>query len=155
MDSSRRQGYVRAMRSKIGHQLLLLPGVTLLVFDEAGRMLMVEQADRKLWSTPGGAIEPGESPRQAAVREAWEETGLTVELTELVDVLGGTGFEMVYPNGDVCAYVSIVFRARVIAGELSADGVEISRCGWIAPEALGDLDLVDFTRTLLSHVGLV
>lgn len=41
----------------------------------AGRPLFAYQRKRGLWELPGGGIEPGETPRQAAVRELWEETG--------------------------------------------------------------------------------
>ncbi len=53
----------------------------------------------------GGAVDPGESPVDAAVREAWEETGLHVEITGIFGVFGGPDFRVSYPNGDVADYV--------------------------------------------------
>jgi 8-oxo-dGTP pyrophosphatase MutT (NUDIX family) len=44
-------------------------------------------------------------PRQTAVREAKEEIGVQIQLTGLLDVLGGPDFEVTYPHGDRCAYV--------------------------------------------------
>ena len=78
--------YVARMRRLVGHDLLLLPAVSVLIRDHRGQLLMVKQTDRQQWGTVGGAVEPGESPRQAARREVAEETGLTVELGRLVDV---------------------------------------------------------------------
>lgn len=53
-------------------------------FDPAGRLLFGKRLDNGRWVLPGGHIEPGESPRRAAVRELLEEAGLTPEaLTEL------------------------------------------------------------------------
>lgn len=49
-----------------------------------GQLLAIELEDpatrRRFWSVPGGAIEPGETPERAAVRETLEETGYAVEL---------------------------------------------------------------------------
>jgi len=88
------------MRERVGHDLLLLPGVTVLVRDDKDRILMVKQADREEWSTVGGAIEPGESPTEAVLREAWEEVGVRVHDLALAGAVGGEGYEIVYPNGD-------------------------------------------------------
>ena len=56
------------------------------VFDEAGRPLLQLRANDGFWGLPGGFTEPNESPRETAVRETKEETGLTVELTDLVGI---------------------------------------------------------------------
>ena len=61
---------------------LLLPSVSVHVFDVAGRLLLVRQRDSGVWSTPGGLIEPDERPADAAAREAsdWfgQPRGLTI-----------------------------------------------------------------------------
>ena len=119
------------------------------------RLLLVHQVDRQQWGTVGGAVEPGESPTEAAVREAREETGLEVELTGPVAALGGPGFEMTYPNGDECAYISIVFDAQVVGGELVADGVEVSQCAWFTSDALATADIGTVSRSVLLAVGAI
>ncbi|RJL27132.1 NUDIX hydrolase [Bailinhaonella thermotolerans] len=48
------------------------------VWDEAERLLLVFNRGRRCWELPGGQIDPGETPRQAAVRELREESGLHV-----------------------------------------------------------------------------
>ena len=65
--------YMRNIRSKIGTELLEIPSVTVLNFDERDRVLLVYHADVQLWTTPGGAVEPHETPANAAVREMWEK----------------------------------------------------------------------------------
>ena len=58
-----------------------------LLFDQADRVLLVHQDYGKhLWTTPGGMLEPAESPADAAVREVREELGVDVELVHLVGV---------------------------------------------------------------------
>ncbi|WP_070018114.1 NUDIX hydrolase [Streptomyces nanshensis] len=58
-------------------------GYALVVLRHRGRVLMVYERERECWELPGGGIEPGETPRQAAVRELWEETGQQLRAGEL------------------------------------------------------------------------
>ena len=76
------------LRKKIGNDLLVLPSAGVTLFNETGRVLLVQHTDRDIWTLPGGIIEPGESPADAALREVWEETGLLVELTSVFGVFG-------------------------------------------------------------------
>lgn len=62
-----------------------MAGAAAIVFDDRARVLLVkENYGRHRWSLPGGAIEPGETPEQAVVREAYEETGAVVEIEHLI-----------------------------------------------------------------------
>ncbi len=148
-------GYVADLRAVVGHRQLLLPAVSVHITDDAGRLLLVHQRDRQQWGTVGGAIEPGESPADAAVREAREETGLAVEITALVAALGGEGFEMTYPNGDECAYLSIVFDANAAGGRMTPDGDEVSECRWFAREELRQADISTVSRSVLLATGWI
>lgn len=84
--------YLRDLRARVGTTRLLLPSVTGVVRDVAGRVLLVQQHDDQRWSTPGGAIEPDETPANAVVREVWEETGLLVAPVRVLGVYAGTDF---------------------------------------------------------------
>lgn len=97
------------MREKIGHDPALNPGVAALIRGEAGRVLLQRRNDDGSWSLPAGAVDPGESPAQAVVREVWEETGLRVVPVGLTGVFSGEGFLHVYPNGDQVDVFSVVF----------------------------------------------
>jgi 8-oxo-dGTP pyrophosphatase MutT (NUDIX family) len=116
--------YVHSLRKRVGTDRLLLPSVTALVHDDAGSLLLVRQRDGQVWSTPGGTIEPDESPADAVVRETWEETGLLVEPLRLTAVHGGPEFVVRYPNGDEAQYVMVCFECVAVSGAPRADGDE-------------------------------
>ena len=108
--------YLRALRAKIGSELVLLPGVAAIVRDEQGRILLQRRSDDLQWCLPAGAIEPGEEPARALVREVWEETGLLVVPERILGVVGGAPFRHTYPNYDQVEATTIVFQCRSVGG---------------------------------------
>ena len=84
-----------------------MPSAAALCRDGSDRILLVRQADTGRWSTPGGVIEPGEAPEQAAIREVHEETGLAVVIDSLRTAVGGPDYRTMYSNGDRLSYVAL------------------------------------------------
>ncbi len=146
--------YLRALRARIGHDLVHLPAVCVLIWDHDGRLLLMRAAETGRWQTVGGMIDPDESPWEAAVREAEEETGLTVRIERLRTALGGPGYRVQYPNGDLCSYVSIVFDATVVSGTLVGDD-EVAELRWFRSDEIPALDLDPLNRHLLRDVGVL
>ena len=107
------------LRQKIGTTLLQIPGVAAVIHDETGRILLHKAVENSYWSLPAGAIEPGELPAEALVREVREETGLKVRPQNIVGVFGGNNFRHVYSNGDRVEYMVVVFKCKVLGGILS------------------------------------
>jgi 8-oxo-dGTP pyrophosphatase MutT (NUDIX family) len=138
----------------VGHSLLLLPSTAVLPRDDAGRLLLVRLIDTGNWATVGGAIEPDETPRDSAVREAMEEAGIRVDLGAILGVVGGPDYRVTYPNGDESAYVVTVFDATVIEGTPRPDGDETSEVGWFRPEELPVGDMGPLTRAIFRDLGV-
>jgi ADP-ribose pyrophosphatase YjhB (NUDIX family)/catechol 2,3-dioxygenase-like lactoylglutathione lyase family enzyme len=146
--------YIRRLRQLVGTELLVLPSVAVFPRDGEGRVLLVRTTDTDQWAAIGGAVEPDESPEQAALREAEEEAGVVLRLGSVLAVLGGPAYRMTYPNGDQTSYVSTVFDARVIGGAPAPDGDETSDVQWWDPAGLPSGEMSPFTRALVRDAGI-
>jgi len=95
-------------------------GASAAIFNETGDILLMDRADGGGWCLPCGWVEPNERPCDAAVREAFEETGLIVEIDRLVGVFSRPAGAETGPH----AMIGIVHLARVVGGrlELSHEG---------------------------------
>lgn len=111
------------------------------VIVEKNRALLIRRAHAPLlgeWSLPGGVLECGETLHEAAIREAREETGLVVEVGEMLGV-----YERVIRSDDARVryhYVLIDFLCRPVAGELKASS-DAAEAGWFTREELPALEL--------------
>jgi 8-oxo-dGTP pyrophosphatase MutT (NUDIX family) len=94
------------------------------------QVLLLRRAVLLLWDLPGGGIEPGEGPGEAAVRETREETGYLVALEGPV---GRYRHQSVYGRGDQLTHV---FRARVTGGAPRGFGWETAGLRWWDVDAL-------------------
>ena len=118
-------------------------GVGVLVVHE-GKILLVRRTmmpERGKWSIPAGFIDHGEDPKEVAVREAYEETNLRVEIEKLVDVYYNE------PTDEGGASIFILYRARLLGGEVEA-GDDADAAGFFAPDELPELAF-DSTRDAL------
>jgi 8-oxo-dGTP pyrophosphatase MutT (NUDIX family) len=136
--------FIRTLRVSAGHQLLWLPGVTAVVFDDEGRVLLNRRSDNGRWSLIGGIPDPGEQPAACAVREVQEETAIrcVAERVVLVQALAPVR----YDNGDVCQYMDTTFRCRAVGGEARVNDDESLEVGWYSLDALPDLSEFALSR---------
>ena len=127
-----------------------LVGVGAIIIED-NRVVLVKRAHPPLqaqWSIPGGVLEVGELVREAAVREAREETGLIVEPGELLGV-----YDRILRDLEQRVqyhYVLIDFLCRRVGGELFAasDAAEVR---WFAKEELSMLNLAEDTGDVIER----
>ena len=126
-----------------------LIGVGAIIVQE-NRVVLVKRGHPPLlgqWSIPGGVLEVGELLKDAAIREAREETGLTVEPGELLGV-----FDRIVREGDkiLYHYVLIDFLCRRTAGELHP-GSDADEVLWFREEELKPLNLAQDTEDVIRR----
>ncbi|MEJ2870625.1 NUDIX domain-containing protein [Actinomycetospora sp. OC33-EN08] len=109
----------------------IVPSVTAAARDDAGRLLLIHKVDNDYWALPGGAMELGESVRDAVVREVEEETGVQVEVTGLVGIYTNPRHVMAYDDGEVRQEFSVCFHAYPVSGEPREDGTETKAARWV------------------------
>lgn len=128
--------YLRNLRSCVGSQRILLPGVRAIILDEHGDVLLQRRTDMALWGLPAGSVELDETAFEALVREVREETALEVRQAEPMALYSGRSQQFKYPNGDEIQCFSVAFIVRDWAGEPRADGVEGSEVRFWSIDAL-------------------
>lgn len=132
--------YFQRMRSLVGHELVLCPGVTAVVVREVDgerQVLLVQRVDNGEWTPVCGALEPGEDADVGAAREVFEETCVSVEVERLLWIQ--TLPRSVYPNGDQVQYFDTAFLCSVVGGEASVGDDESRAVGWFSVDELPPL----------------
>ncbi len=127
-----------------------IPSVAAVIRDENDRILLVKSADVGVWGLPAGAIDLGESPSEAVVREVFEETGLQVKPVQIAGVFGDGNFRYIYPNDDAVEYFIVVFECEIIGGELFARDGEVSAFQYFSAAEIPEL-AIPYPKSIFSR----
>jgi 8-oxo-dGTP pyrophosphatase MutT (NUDIX family) len=129
----------------------LVPAVLVVVANEAGEILLIRRTDNDKWALPGGAIDLGESVRQAAVRETKEETGIDCEITGIVGIYSDPGHIIRYTsNEEIRQEFAIVLTGRPVSGQPTPSS-ESREVHWAPLDATDSLPMDRSTRLRLDH----
>ena len=142
-----------ALDERICHIPFIQTGAAVIIRNEKDEILLQERTDRNQWGIPGGCQDLGEDLRETAVREAYEETGIKLDINkiQLIDTLSGKSRKNSYPNGDIVYIVynnTSLFLATIAlldASKLKGDS-ETKRLKFFSldslPDNLMDTDLI-------------
>jgi len=112
-------------------------GVSALVFDEQGRILLFKHTYRKLaWGIPVGGLEYGEQPEQGVIREFFEESGMTIEVERL----------LLADSSRYDRHISLIYLCKIISGEFK-ESYEVSEIKYF--------DVDDLPRMLFDEKDLI
>ncbi|HIZ95254.1 NUDIX domain-containing protein [Ligilactobacillus pobuzihii] len=108
--------YIKDIRSKVGNMPIILNAVAGAIVDADHKILLQERTDTHNWSLPGGYMEYGETFLETLNREMKEDSGLTVEVVDMVGTFE-QGFTT-YPNGDQAQVISRLYVVEPAGGSL-------------------------------------
>ncbi|BEL10270.1 NUDIX hydrolase [Actinoplanes sichuanensis] len=154
------ESYLGKVRASIGDtDTIFFVGARTVVFDEQGRLLLIQRSDNHRWAIPAGAMELGESMAECAVRELWEETGLRA--TSLTPYVFHTAHTYTNEYEHTYQQVLMTFVVHSWEGELLRQTDESVDAGFfpldalpgpksfVIDEALADLATFRETGTLI------
>lgn len=146
--------YYNALREKLGHELILYPAVGAVIPDADGRILLQSKHEEPGWFVPGGAVELGEHPEQALVREIEEETRLIVRPQKIVLAFGGPAYRYEYPNGDRVEILGLLYQCEVVGRSDGPLDSETKSLQYFSQDDLPELALPYPREALFTHLGV-
>lgn len=129
------ESYLGKVRASVGDaETILFVGARGVILDEQNRLLLIQRSDNHRWAIPAGAMELGESMEQCAIREVWEETGLTA--TSLTPFSFHSSIAFTNEWGHSYQQILMSFRIHTWTGELLRETDESVDAGFFALDAL-------------------
>jgi 8-oxo-dGTP pyrophosphatase MutT (NUDIX family) len=148
------ESYHGKLRALAGdNEVLIMVGARCLLRDDQGRVLLIKRSDNGSWAVPAGGMELGETVRQCAIRETYEETGLTPTRLTPVAIFSGADSTETNGWGHTYQFHITVFVADAWTGELVTQTDETTDAGWFHPAQLPAprMSIVDLSMRLLEH----
>jgi 8-oxo-dGTP diphosphatase len=122
--------------------------------DDDGRILLARASSsitlQGRWFLPGGGVDHGESPLDSLTREMKEESGLTVTVGPLLDILSDV---RTIPDGTSLHTVRIIYRVASWSGTLRPEvNGTTDAVGWFTPEEVRDMPLAHYVEIVVDRL---
>ncbi len=135
----RGQRITRGARQKIGASVAVM---------QDGKLLVTRRTDNGLWCIPGGGVDAGETWSEAAIREAFEETGLLVAIDTVLCAYSDPDVVIAYRDGHHTQVFGVCFRAHLVAGEAGLSD-EVTEVRWVTAADAARLPMIPTARRLV------
>ena len=112
---------------------------------QRGEILLIKRGihpHKGFWCPPGGVIDEGESPEEAAVRENKEETGIEVDVVSFLGVV----------IGPISGRTHNVYLCKKEGGRLSSDSPEVEEGGWVP---FTDLHMYRIPKFIIEFLAMM
>lgn len=127
------------------------PAAAVAIFNGNKELLMLHRKDNKKWTMPGGTLEFGESMVECALREVKEESGLHVEIKDIIGTYTDPNIRVAYSDGEVRQEFTIVYYGEADNFDVKLDE-ESSDFVWMPLDAVKELPLADSQKRRIEDV---
>jgi ADP-ribose pyrophosphatase YjhB (NUDIX family) len=135
---------------RIGRQGKIRLGCAAVLFDnERKKVLLTRRADNGQWCLPSGGVEAGESVSEACQRETWEETGLRIQVGQLLSVHSSPDRLVAYSENDRFQIVSLAFAAEIVSGDPGLSD-ETTAIGFYSLAEIETMDILSHHRQFIA-----
>jgi ADP-ribose pyrophosphatase YjhB (NUDIX family) len=149
--------YIGQIQVKYGPGTVIETGVRIVIRDSAGNILLVRRTDNKKWELPAGLVEPDESVLEAARREVFEITGLSVGSLKPFAYYSDPVYQIESPDGEKVQQYTMAFLTEDFSGKLLKSTDEISDADFFFFNNLPDLDdtHIETIKDLFRYQGSI
>ena len=146
--------YIQTLKDTMGKGFTpMMPGAGVVIENAVGEVLLQKRTDNGKWCLPGGSVEIGDTWIGTAIKEIWEETGLTIKsenLTPFASLSDQSLEKMQYPDGTYTHYYSLWFHTAHYTGTMIDSNDETAALKFYALDSLPTPDeLVPSSQFLL------
>jgi len=116
------------------------PAVSVILQNNEKKILVLKRKDNNKWTLPGGTLEFGENLTSCAVREIKEETGLNIEILDLIGTYTNPNILVEYLDGEIRQEFTLVYIGKILNGSIKIDN-ESKEYKWVTIEELLNMPL--------------
>lgn len=127
------------------------PAAAVAILNSKRELLMLHRKDNKKWTMPGGTLEFGESMVDCALREVKEESGLNIEIKDIIGTYTDPNVRVAYSDGEVRQEFTIVYYGETKDFDVRLDE-ESSQFIWVPLDEVNNLPLTDSQKRRIDDV---